>query len=89
VLDFDNTLAIIRIRVNAGRADLIENALSIGRRPVTSAMIGATIESERTSRPAAAKPATRPSIVGGPTAAERDQLAVALENRSKTVYPRG
>jgi hypothetical protein len=33
--------------------------------------------------------ATTRSLFGGPTPEQRDQLAVALENRFKSVYPRG
>ena len=79
MLDFDNTLAIVRICVNANRPDLIESAL-FDRQSASDvrAMIGATIESERSSRPAAA---TTPVFPGGPTPQQRDALAAAIKRR--------
>ena len=65
MLDFDDTIAIVRICVNANRADLIENAL-FDRQSASDvrAMIVAMIESERPSPPAAA---TTPLFSAGPT----------------------
>jgi hypothetical protein len=84
---FNNTIAIVRACVNAGRADLIEDAL-FARQDV--AEVQAKIERERAPQPAAAAataPANR-SIFGEPSPAERDKLAVALQRRFEQVYPK-
>ena len=84
MLDFNETIAIVRLCVNANRADLIENAL-FDRQSASDvrAMIGGMIESERTSRPAAA---TTPLFPGGPTPQQRDALAAALKKRFESMY---
>ena len=87
MLDFNETIAIVRTCVNANRADLIEDALFDGKTASdVRAMIGATIEIERPSRPATANTtapaAASRSIFGdGPTPQQRDALAAAIKRR--------
>lgn len=89
-LDFDSTIAIVRLCVNANRADLIEDAL-FDRKTAgdVRAMIGATIESERAARPAA-RPAAAAnnSIFGGPTPEQADALTKAVRQRIAAMNPK-
>ena len=79
MLEFDNTIAIVRLCVNAGRADLIEEALFDG---LSASDLRAKIESERTARPAARPAAAVRSIFGdGPTPEQRDALAAGIKRR--------
>jgi hypothetical protein len=82
MLDFDNTIAIVRTCVNANRADLIENAL-FERQSVSA--LRAQIESERAESERATRPATASrSLFGdGPTPQQRDALAAAIKRRSE------
>jgi hypothetical protein len=75
---FDNIISIVRACVAANRADLIEPSL-IDRLHVGE--VATKIESERAARPAAA---ANNSIFGGPTPAEADALAAAIEKRFRT-----
>jgi hypothetical protein len=77
MLDFDNTIAIVRLCVNAGRADLIEDALF--DRPSVSDL-RAKIEAERPTRSPAA-PVSRSLFGAGPTPQQADALAAAIKRR--------
>ena len=82
MLDFNGTLTIVRTCVNAGRPDLIEDAL-FERLSVSD--LRAKIEAER---PAAPAPAASPSVFGEPTPQQRDALAAAIQRRMEQVYPK-
>jgi hypothetical protein len=80
-LDFNDTLEIVRNCVNAGRADLIEEAL-FGRLSISD--LRAKFEAEYVApAKAAAKPAagTRSIFGDGPTPEQRDALAAAIKRR--------
>ena len=76
MLDFNNTIAIVRTCVNANRADLIENALFDGQ---SVDELRAIIDSERPTRPAAAR--SNRSRFDGPTPQQRDALTEAVRRR--------
>ena len=85
MLDFNNTLTIVRTCVNGGRPDLIEDAL-FERLSVSD--LRAKIEAERpaapspAAKPSPAKPAASRSILGDePSPEQADALAAALARR--------
>jgi hypothetical protein len=81
---FQNIIEVVRCCVQAGRADLIEAALT-DRLHVGE--VSAKIASEQAARPAAQPAAAASgSIFGGPTPAQRDQLATVLEKRFREMY---
>jgi hypothetical protein len=83
-LDFDNTIAIVRLCVNGNRADIIEDALFDHKTAGdVRAMIGTMIESESPSRPAAASAAAD----GSPNPVQRDGLTAAVRQRMAAMYP--
>ena len=76
----ENAVEIVELCMVAGSPDRIADFFA-------SRFTPDDVKARLSTPAAAAKPAARPSIFGGPTPEQGDQLAAVLERRFRQMYP--
>ncbi|SEP47925.1 hypothetical protein SAMN02990966_06935 [Rhodospirillales bacterium URHD0017] len=83
-ISIEDAIEIAELCMVAGAPDRISDFFACRFTPED---VKARLSAPPAAASAAAKPAARPSIFGGPTPEQRDQLAAVLERRFRAMYP--